>query len=66
MSDEPSRSHTTVPRGKPWADLTDYERGLRDAYSAVAAIVDRDAPDGLVEYGLADDMLCELARLAGV
>ena len=46
--------------------LTEYERGLRDAYAAAARIVDLDDAAGVEASGIIDNVLAELARLAGV
>ena len=40
--------------------------GLRTAYEAARRIVDRDAEDGVDDFGIIDNLLAELAKLAGI
>jgi hypothetical protein len=40
--------------------------GARDAYHAACRIVDRDHEAGVDDHGIIDNMLAELAKLAGV
>ncbi len=43
-----------------------YASGALHAYKAACRVVDRDHKDGVFDQGIIDNILAELARLAGV
>lgn len=47
-------------------DKRSYADGLKAAYEAACRIVDRDGELGMDDFGIIENILAELAKLAGV
>lgn len=66
MTNDPRTTNDFPATGWPWSAPWPRQLGARDSYEAACRIVDRDHKDGVFDQGIIDNILAELARLAGV